>query len=122
MASVWLTTRTAGGAKRYRVEYRLGGREAPMKYGGSFKSKREADERKLWISGELAARRVPDLGSLGQAPQKPTLTEAAKRWYATRVDVAPNTKLHHRSAMRNLLAVLAPCAPTRSGRPTSRSW
>ena len=57
MASSWITSRTtAGGAKRYRVEWRAGGREAPTRYGGSFKTKREADERKRWISGELAAR------------------------------------------------------------------
>jgi integrase len=107
MASVWLTTRTTGaGEKRYRVEFRLGGREAPTRYGGSFPTKREADERKRWVAGELAARRVPDLGSLETASQSPTLAEAAERWFASRVDVAPNTKLQHRSAMRNLLAVL----------------
>ena len=107
MASVWLVTRTTGsGAKRFRVEYRLGGRQAPTRYGGSFKSKREADERKRWINGELAARRVPDLTSLETESKSPTLTQAAERWFASRVDVAPNTKLQHRSAMRNLLAVL----------------
>jgi hypothetical protein len=107
MASAWLTTRTTGsGAKRYRVEWRAGGREAPTRYGGSFKTKREADERKRWISGELAARRVPDLTSLETESKSPTLTEAAERWFASRVDVAANTKLQHRSAMRNLLAVL----------------
>jgi integrase len=107
MASVWLTTRTtASGDKRHRVEYRLGGRESATRYGGSFKTKREADERKRWIAGELAARRVPDLGSLEIATKAPTLAEAAERWYASRVDVAPNTKLQHRSAMRNLTGVL----------------
>jgi integrase len=101
-----LESAIARGAKRYRVEYRLGGREAPTRYGGSFKSKREADERKRWLSGELAARRVPDLGSLETETKASTLTEAAERWFTSRVDVAPNTKLQHRSAMRNLLAVL----------------
>jgi hypothetical protein len=53
VASTWITTRTtASGGKRYRVEYRLGGREAPTRYGGSFKTRREADERKRWLSGE----------------------------------------------------------------------
>lgn len=62
MASSWITTRTTkSGEKRYRVEYRLGGRESPTKYGGSFRRKREADERRRWIDGELAGRRVPDL-------------------------------------------------------------
>jgi integrase len=107
MASVWLVGRTAkDGSKRYRVEYRLGGREAPTRYGGSFRTKREALERKNWIGGELAARRVPDLRFAVAETKAPTLEEAAQRWYASRVDVAPNTKLQHRSAMRNLVAVL----------------
>jgi hypothetical protein len=56
VASVWLTTRTTKhGAKRYRVEFRVGGRETATRYGGSFKTKREADERKRWIAGELLA-------------------------------------------------------------------
>ena len=97
---------TTSGARRFRVEWRAGGREAKTRYGGSFKTKREADERKRWIRGELAARRVPDLSSLETETKAPTLTEAAERWFASRVDVAPNTKLQHRSAMRNLLAVL----------------
>jgi hypothetical protein len=107
MSSTWITTRTTrGGAKRFRVEFRTGGREARTRYGGSFKTKREADERKRWIGGELAARRIPDLGSLENETKAPTLSESAERWFASRVDVAPNTKLQHRSAMRNLLAVL----------------
>src|SRR5215210_9245231 len=107
MASTWITTRvTKRGDRRYRVEYRVGGRESASRYGGSFKTRREADERKRWIAGELAAKRVPNLGSLEAAERAPTLAEAAERWYASRVDVAANTKLQHRSAMRNLLAVL----------------
>ena len=50
---------------------------------------------------------MPDLQSLETTTRKaPTLAEAAARWFASRVDVAPNTKLQHRSAMRNLVAVL----------------
>ena len=46
MASVWIRTRsTKGGGKRYRVEFRLGGREARIRYGGSFATKREATIR-----------------------------------------------------------------------------
>jgi hypothetical protein len=76
MASCWLVTRlTKHGAKRYRVEYRLGGRQAPTRYAGSFKTKREADERKRWISGELAAKRVPDLRFVA-AEKAPTLADA----------------------------------------------
>jgi hypothetical protein len=107
MASSWITTRTTrAGEKRFRVEFRVGGRESGTRYGGSFKTKREATARQNWIAGELANRRVPDLGSLESATKALTLAVTAERWYASRVDVAPNTKLQHRSAMRNLLAVL----------------
>lgn len=107
MASVWIRTReTKGGAKRYRIEYRLGGRESRIRYGGSFATKREATIRAGWITGELAAQRVPELGVLREAPAARTLREAAKRWKESRVDVAENTRLQHRSAVRMLLPLL----------------
>ena len=69
---------TASGAPRYRVEYRLGGREARTRYGGSFRTKREALARRRWLESELAAMRTPDLGALkAEAPNAPTLAEAA---------------------------------------------
>jgi integrase len=107
MASVWIRTRpTKEGGKRYRVEFRLGGREARIRYGGSFATKREATIRAGWIASELAAQRVPDLGLPGEPRAAPTLREAAKRWQESRVDVAENTRLQHRSAVRMLLPVL----------------
>ena len=73
MPSTWIVTRTTKyGDRRYRVEYRLGGREAPTQYGGSFRTRREADERKRWIGGEIAARRVPELRSLETVERAPT--------------------------------------------------
>src|SRR4051794_19634068 len=95
MASAWITTRTTkNGEKRYRVEFRPGGREAPTRYGGSFRSKREALERKAWIAGELAARRLPDLR--WHEPTSPTFAQAATNWQAARVDVADSTREQHR--------------------------
>jgi hypothetical protein len=91
MASAWLTTRTTGsGAKRFRVEFRLGGRVAPTRYGGSFKTKREADERKRWISGELAAKRVPEIHSAAES-NAVTIRQLASRWKSSRVDVSAGT-------------------------------
>lgn len=107
MASVWIKTRlTKDGGKRYRVEYRLGGRESKVRYGGSFKTKREATIRAGWIAGELAGQRVPELGRRADPIVAPTLREAASRWQESRVDVAENTRLQHRSAVRALLPVL----------------
>ena len=108
MASSWITTRTTkAGQKRYRVEYRLGGREAPTRYGGSFKTKREALERRAWISGELAGRRVPDLRSLALERRAPTLAEAYETWQASRVDVSAATATYQRSAIRRAKALLS---------------
>src|SRR6266536_2746654 len=107
MASVWIRARTTkDGSKRYRVEYRLGGREERIRYGGSFGTKREATIRAGWIAGELAAQRVPDLGVPAERAAARTLREAARRWQESRVDVAENTRLQHRSAVRLLLPLL----------------
>ena len=83
---------------RWRVEYRAGGREAPFKYAGTFKTEREAKLRRAWIAGQLAAHaELPDL-RWREPTLAPTLREAAKRWTESRVDVAENTRLQHRSA------------------------
>jgi integrase len=93
------------GSKRYRVLYRLGGHEDSPRYGGSFKTRREAMIRKNWISGELAAVRVPNL-KLRDGGVPPTVNEVAKRWQASRVDVAESTRVQHRTALNRVLARL----------------
>jgi integrase len=105
MASVWIRTRPTKDGKRYRVEYRLGGRESRIRYGGSFSTKREATTRAARIAGELAALRVPDLRFSAELVA-PTLREAAARWQESRVDVSENTRLQHRSGVRMLLPLL----------------
>lgn len=105
MPSSWIVTRpTKDGQKRYRVEYRLGGRESATGYGGSFKTKREADERRRWIGGELAGRRLPELRSL-KVERAPTLAQAADNWRASRVDVGEQTAHMHRSAFVRIFRV-----------------
>jgi hypothetical protein len=103
--SVWIRTRTTrAGDKRYRVEYRLGERETSDRYGGSFKTLREANARKQWVAGELAALRVPDLRLLADAPaQPPTLREYAESWQAARVDVSEGTAQTYRVTLGRLL-------------------
>ncbi|MGH3019970.1 MAG: tyrosine-type recombinase/integrase [Gaiellaceae bacterium] len=104
MASAWITTRrTAGERTRYRVMYRLGGRESAPRYAGSFASKREALARKAWVLGELAAMRVPDV-ELAAPRIVPTLGDAADRWRATRVDVSEGTMQTYRVALGRLLS------------------
>lgn len=100
MASVWIRKRPRQrGDFSYRVEYRLGGRDSGTRYGGSFRTQREAQIRKAWIVGELAGRRVPDLGALDVAPKSRTLAEVAELWRESRVDVSENTRIQHRTAM-----------------------
>jgi integrase len=100
VASVWVRIReTRAGARRYRVEFRLGGRESKIRYGGSFKTRREATNRRNWVQGELAALRIPDLRQPeGKRPTMPTLAEAAERWRESRIDVDASTSNMHRSA------------------------
>jgi integrase len=113
MASAWIIRRTAkDGSPRYRVEFRVGGRESATRYGGSFKTKREADERKRWVSGELAAKRVPDLGFAG-AVETVTLRTIAKRWQASRVDVSEGTLRTYRVALGRLVPRLGDTAVER---------
>jgi integrase len=108
LPSSWLVTRTTkSGARRYRVEYRLGGRESATTYGGSFKRKQDALARQRYIDHELAARRVPDLHTL-EAPQPaaPTFSHAAERWLASRLDVAEGTRVQLRTSIGRAMRVL----------------
>lgn len=106
MASTWITTRTTShGERRHRVMFRVGGRESTPRYAGSFRTQREALERRAWVAGELAARRVPDLRSLEQT-QAPTVAQACTRWRETRVDVTEGTRVLHRVALARVTSVL----------------
>ena len=106
MASCWIIARaTKDGGRRFRVLYRLGGRESKARYGGSFKTNRGAKARKAWIEGELAAKRVPSIGALEEPPRTPTLAEAAESWRASRVDVVDQTSNMHRSAFVRVFRV-----------------
>ena len=101
MASAWVTEReTKSGDKRYRVLFRVGGRESTPRHGGTFKRKRDATTRAGWINGELAALRVPDLRLLDADPVRlPTLAQAGEAWRVSRVDVVAQTGNMHRSAI-----------------------
>ena len=106
MASAWVTTRpTAGGRSRYRVMYRLGGRESVPRYAGSFSTKREALARKAWVLGELAAMRVPE-HRLADDQSAPILRDVAGRWQQSRVDVAAGTLQTYRVALGRILPEL----------------
>ena len=107
MPSAWVEPRlTKRGMRRYRVKFRLGGRESVPRYAGSFRTAREANARKAWVLGELAAMRVPDLSVLAGPAVAPLLRDVARRWQASRVDVRESTTTQHRTALNRVLPVL----------------
>jgi integrase len=110
MSSTWITRRaTTDGSTRYRVEYRVGGRESKTRYGGSFQTMREAKTRRDYVAGELAALRLPDLRLSAPATVE-TLKLVAERWKASRVDVAEGTMQTYRVALGRLLPRLGDTA------------
>jgi integrase len=93
MASAWVRRDVLrSGSTRYRVIFRLGGRESARRYGGSFRTMREARARRDWIAGELSALRVPDLRALGRAQKVPTVRSLVEAWRESRRDVAAGTR------------------------------
>jgi integrase len=106
MASVWIARRPRkSGGVSFRVMFRTGGREAAPRYGGAFRTQREAKIRRDLIAGELAARRVPNLRPL-EDERRPTLAEAYDAWQASRVDVSDATATYQRSAIRRAKPLL----------------
>jgi integrase len=95
VASVSITRRkTKSGELRHVVRYRLGGRAYPIEHGGAFKTKREAEERKRLISGELSAGRNPRLLLEAMAaPTTPlrTFAQVAADYRTSRVDASEGT-------------------------------
>ena len=61
MASAWVARRQVNTGIRYRVMFRVGGRESAPRYAGAFPTMREAPIRD-WTVGELAATRAATAG------------------------------------------------------------
>jgi hypothetical protein len=113
MASTWITRRPRKkGGQNYRVMFRLGGRESTPRYGGAFRTMREAKLRRDWIAGELASLRVPDL-RLGAQPAETTLATAARRWQDSRVDVSAGTAQTYAVCLNRLLPRLGDVSGSR---------
>ena len=106
MPRAWVSRRQVKGGRRYRVMFRVGGRESTPRYAGSFKTSREAKLRRDWVAGELAAMRLPNLQALAAPVNAPTLAEVAASWKASRVDVSEGTRVLHRVALDRVLPIL----------------
>lgn len=101
MPSAWVEKRSTKSGTRYRVEFRLGGRETRSRYAGSFKTKREADARRTWITRELANMRVPVISH--KAADVVTVRTLAERWKASRIDAAAGTVATYDVALGRIL-------------------
>lgn len=112
MASSWIVARPTRfdgrnkGRPRFRVVFRMGGAGSPQHYGGSFATKAEALERKKWIDGELAARRVPEIRLLLEPVRARTLGEVAAGWQASRIDVSDGTRKTYATNLDRVLPTL----------------
>lgn len=112
MASAWVHRRaTKKTGVRYRVEFRLGGRESGIRYAGTFATKKEAVQRRGWVLGELAAMRVPDVRLAAPVPVE-TLTAIAERWRTSRISVAKGTRTTHSTNLDRILPVLGERTPS----------
>jgi integrase len=94
----------------HRVEYRLGGRESSIRYAGTFAKKSDAEKRKAWVIGELAAMRVPDIRLVQPKPVE-TLQTVAERWRSSRISVADSTRGTHAVNLGRILPVLGSRTP-----------
>ena len=107
MPTVWIekSVMQGGGKIKHRVKFTLGGRDSRPQHGGQFERRRDAEARKRWVAGELAAMRVPDFALLAEQPTVPTLGAAADEWRASRTDVEDQTQNMHRSAFARIWKV-----------------
>jgi integrase len=106
MAGVSIVREERHGTVRYRVLYRLGGRESKRRHGGSFVTKRLAEKRRDWIAGELANLRVPDIRLLEAERVVVTLRSAADEWRRSRVDVTAATAQTHKVNLNRIIPAL----------------
>ena len=106
MPSAWVRKR----GKRFRVEYRLGGRESSIRYAGTFDRKGDALGRRAWVVGEMAAMRVPDVRLAASAPIE-TLATVAARWRGSRISVSDGTRATHVVNVGRIVPVLGDKTP-----------
>lgn len=113
MSPAWIRPRTVKITARnkrgrtYQVLYRRGGRGYRIETAGTFKNEKDAKTRRDLVAGWLAAGLDPrvELEKLTeQAAPRLTLTEWARRYEASRVDLAPATATSLRSHVENLAA------------------
>jgi integrase len=103
MASAYIVTRSTSGGRRFAVRYRLGGRAWPIQHGGSFRTKKEAEARRVLIAAELALGRNP-AEILRREPTRPirTISTWSERFLTSRIDLGANTTKNYRTALKKV--------------------
>ena len=97
-----MRTRTLpDGSKRYDVKYRSGGRYTHLEHAGTFKTRREASERKALVGDMLARGENPKV-ELRREPGKP-LREMADDWLVSRRGVGERTRESYRGRIKIVL-------------------
>lgn len=109
MSSVTITTRRRTRSTSYVVRYRLGGRSWPVQHAGSFRTQREARQRRDLIAAEIAAGRNPALllRAFVETPSAPP--GLAQRWdefIASRLDVGEKARRLYRNARDRWLPII----------------
>ena len=96
---------TPKGERRWRVEYRQGGRATKKVHAGSFRTERDAKLRRNAILSELASGHDPRLTILAVSEDQEVVTVqlAAKRWQASRHDITPQTARRHDAQLSHAL-------------------
>jgi len=120
MATLTITRRKAS----FVVRYRLGGRAYPLVHGGSFKTLREATERRNLIAGELAAGRNPAeaLAALSAPSTRRTFAEWAAAFEASRVDVSAGTAGSYKAHLLRILPTFGDRDPATISAADMQEW
>jgi hypothetical protein len=106
VSCVWINRRPRkGGGISYRVMFRIGGHEISPKHAGAFPTKREAEIRKQWVAGEIAAKRFPDSRLLAPEPVSIViLNQIADGWRIARIDLSEGTRQRHEVELARVLS------------------
>lgn len=125
MATISISTRKTASGKRYDVRYRLGGRTYPVVRAGTFKTEREAKQRRDLVAGEIAHSRNPAVLlaslSLARATFEPFETWA-DRYIVSRIDLAENTRKMHTSHLRKFGEMFSDRDPLGITAPEIAEW
>lgn len=123
VGGAWIRTRKTASGPRYQVRYRHG--SVKLKHGGSFKTRKEADARRMFILMEQAAGRDPE-DSLRKAAlaqrEKRTVSEWAVLYMESRADLAPTSRRRARAGLAKFEEKFGKWDPRDLTRHDIQSW